>query len=331
MDDTIADISLSTLALFLDVAHWGNFSAISKRRGITRSVVSRTIARLERQLDTRLCHRTTRSVTLTEAGQELARQLETLYPHLIDALRDAGDHAERLHGPVRISMSHGFGRAFVLPVLAELARLHPGLQFALDMSDEIRDLVSDRVDFSVRLGPLPTSAMLARRIGTLPIVLAATPQLARKQTVHSQEHSHDDIEALAELPAVVFRIPATGEIVPWTFTGATSATASATASKATTNAEARTVRPRRIVASCDSIEGLADLVRLGVGVGLIPRYLIADELERGSLVAVTQAATSPGPDVHLCFMERRAMPRRVRLVIDELSERLRNHGGLALD
>ncbi|MGA2742576.1 MAG: LysR substrate-binding domain-containing protein [Bryobacteraceae bacterium] len=165
---------LAALKLFSRVARTGNFSRAGRERGLSQPSVSRIIANLEHELGAALLIRNTRTLTLTEAGADYLQRIEPILLELEEA-----DHAARgtgeLRGALRIGVSPSFAIREVIPRLPEFMARHPALKVDLSMNDQRQDLIGEDVDLALRLGALTDSTATARRIGSNPRVLAASP------------------------------------------------------------------------------------------------------------------------------------------------------------
>jgi DNA-binding transcriptional LysR family regulator len=165
---------LFALRLFSRVARIGSFSAAGRELGLSQPSASRIIAVLEEEVGVALLTRTTRAVTLTEAGLDYLARIEPL----LAALEEA-DHAARgtgeLRGLLRVAASATFAAREVIPRLAGFTRLHPALRIEFVLSDQRQDLISEAVDVALRIGVLNDSNAVARRIGVTHRILAASP------------------------------------------------------------------------------------------------------------------------------------------------------------
>jgi DNA-binding transcriptional LysR family regulator len=170
---------LAALRLFVRVARQGSFSAAGRDLKIPQPTASRTIAALEREIGAALFTRTTRAVTLTEAGAEFLARIEPILAAL-----DEAEHAARgtgeLRGLLRVGLSSSVAIREVIPRLPAFVARHPALRLDLVMDDQVQDLVAEGVDVALRFGTLPDSTATARRITAWPRVLVASPDyLAR--------------------------------------------------------------------------------------------------------------------------------------------------------
>ena len=170
---------LFALRLFVRVARTGSFSRAGRESGLSQPSASRIVAELEREVGATLLMRTTRAVTLTEAGSDYLTHIEPLLAGL-----DEADHAARgtgeLRGILRVALSSSFGTREVIPRLPAFMQRHPRLRLDLLISDRHQDLVRSGVDMALRFGVLADSTATARRIGTQPRLLVASPDYLRQ-------------------------------------------------------------------------------------------------------------------------------------------------------
>lgn len=171
-----------SLQLFARVARSGSFSVAGREMGISQPTASRIVAALEKQVGVALFVRTTRAVTLTEAGSDYLSRIESV----LAALEEA-DHAARgtgeLRGILRVAMSSGSAIRGVLPHLTRFTDQHPGLRIEFILNDDRQDLVGESIDVALRIGVLGDSTAVARKIGTVHrVVVAAHAYLARAGT-----------------------------------------------------------------------------------------------------------------------------------------------------
>jgi DNA-binding transcriptional LysR family regulator len=164
---------LFALRLFARVARKGSFSAAGRELNIPQSTASRTIATLEREIGVALFVRTTRAVTLTDAGLDFLARIESVLAELDEAEHDARGTGE-LRGILRIGLGTNFAMREVIPRLSDFMSRHPALRIDLMMGDQREDLVAEGVDVALRFGPLPDSTATVRRILAWPRVLAAS-------------------------------------------------------------------------------------------------------------------------------------------------------------
>lgn len=301
---TIDAPDLKALNVLVVVHREGGFAPAARRLGVTRAAVSRSIAQLEARLGTRLARRTTRKVVLTEAALSLVERCGAPMKALSEAFEAARESGGALAGTVRLAGSAAFGRDVLVPLVLAFRREHPGVHVELSLSDRLEDLVARPIDVAVRVGPLPDTSLVARLVGRLPLVLAATPKLV---AAHGAPRAVADLE---RWPAVAFRVPATGRVLPWPFE---------------VSGQTELIEPPRPVCESDSIDAVAEMARRGAGVALLPRHLVRADLSSGRLVSLLPKLVGPGPPVHVCYAARELMPARVRALVDALVRALPAH------
>lgn len=160
---------------FVAIAQLGNFGEAAEQLGLTSSATSRKLQSLEARLNTRLVHRTTRRVTLTEAGLQYLARCERWLAELEDADSELADLQTSVRGRLRASVPINFGRLQVIPALPEFLQRYPGLDVDLDFSDRFVDLLEDRIDVAMRIGRLEDSRLVARKLADNQRLLVASP------------------------------------------------------------------------------------------------------------------------------------------------------------
>jgi DNA-binding transcriptional LysR family regulator len=248
---------LEDIRAFCEVADSGSLTRAALRLRMSKSMVSRRLARLEAELGTPLLARTTRGLSLTEAGGDFRPYAERIVAELQSA-RDALSRQGEASGRLRVTAPLSFGNAHLAPVLAELALRHPRLEISTSYSDRVADIVGEGLDAAVRIGHLPDSSLIARRIAPVRALLVASPDyLARRGTPRTPAD-------LAGHEAIVH-----GDSV-WQFRHA---------------GRTVTIRPRgRFAADSGSAEVAA--VVAGLGLNAMPAFLAGPALRRGELVTL---------------------------------------------
>jgi DNA-binding transcriptional LysR family regulator len=291
---------LGGLAAFVQAAESGSFALAAERLNLTRSAVGKSIARLEHRLGSRLFHRTTRSLNLTEDGQ-------AFYESCLRALKEleAGEAALDLGkqcatGRLRVSMSTVFGRHCVAPILLALAAAHPGLELDLSFNDRPVDLIEDGFDLAVRGGSIPDqSGLMMRRLGAQRMIVAAAPAyLARHGTPQK-------LADLADHEGVFYGRGSQSK--PWQFKGP----------------DGRLIEQQiRCRLRLDDVEALADATLSGAGLGWLPCWLIAPHVKSGALVPVLPPDLSIGYPMYAVWPQSPHLSLRTRLAIDALAAQL---------
>ena len=184
---------------FAAVADAGSFQAAADRLHVDRSVLSRRVAALEAQLGVQLLHRSTRALSLTEAGAAIVTRARALDELLGDVRRIAGDAQDQPRGLLRISAATHFGTRCVQPAVVRYQALYPQVAVELRLDNRRTDLAAEGFDLAIRIGELPDSSLIARKLCDNPLRLAAAPAfVARHGPI-------DSLAALLRLPAVSYR------------------------------------------------------------------------------------------------------------------------------
>jgi DNA-binding transcriptional LysR family regulator len=285
------------LRLFSRIAHTGSFSQAGRELGLSQPSASRIAAELEREVGAALLTRTTRGVTLTEAGADYLARIEPL----LVALEEA-DHAARgtgeLRGTLRVALSVNFGVREVIPRLPAFMQRHPALHIELLMDDRRHDLVNEGIDVALRWGALTDSSATARRLGASPrLVVAAPAYLARAGTP-------DTPESLANHEVIIG--PLGAGLSWWTFErdGHTSAI----------HVEGRLTTSTNQAAAAAAVAGLG-IVSLGL-------WNCRLELASGVLVPVLSDWQLKPIELHALFAAGRAAKPSARAFADYLATTL---------
>ncbi|WPB59220.1 LysR family transcriptional regulator [Xylophilus sp. GOD-11R] len=174
---------LRAMAVFATVVRAGSFSAGARALGLTRAVVSHHVRVLETKLGVPLAQRSTRSFSLTPAGEAFRVHCERLLDEAHDGIRGMELLRAEPRGEVRITCSHHFGNKRILPALVEFRRRYPAIRLQVSMNDSNVDLVQQGLELAVRAGPLSDSELVARRLVSEETMLCASPAYLRRHGV----------------------------------------------------------------------------------------------------------------------------------------------------
>jgi DNA-binding transcriptional LysR family regulator len=250
-------LDLDDLATFVEVADAGGVSAAARRLGVSKSIVSRRLVRLESELGVQLLARTTRGAALTEAGVTFRDHAARVCAE-IDLARETILPAGDLRGRLRIAAPLSFGPTHLAPVLAQLARRHPRLHLQCNYSDRLVDIVGEGFDCAIRVGQLGDSTLIARRIAPIRGELVGSPE-------YVQEHGAP--ETPEQLLAHECLMQGTET---WTFIDGD---------------KTIPVHPQGRF-KADNGQALAAAAVTGLGIAALPEFLIEKELASGALVAL---------------------------------------------
>lgn len=290
-------MDIQQLRTFAEVVHAGSFAAAARRLDMAASMVSRSVAALEQELGLRLMQRTTRKLSLTEAGAAYYEHAQAALAALDRAGEEARATQGELGGTVRITASVAYGQAIIVPLLPALHERHPRLEIELLLSDAMVDLVLERVDVAVRLGPATDSSLVGQRLGPLRYRVVASPAFVHR---HGRPRVPGDL-ALCDC----LRYPLPGFASQWKFRGADGSVESV---------------PVRGWLKLSTFLALHRAALDGLGLALLPQWLIGEDLAAGRLLDLFPAhdvsATNFDSAVWLLYASRDHVPRRVRAVVD---------------
>ena len=290
--------------IFARVAELASFTQAAEALGIPKASASTAVQQLETQLGTRLLHRTTRRVQLTQDGQAYYERCKDLLAD-VDELQSMFQHAEGagLKGRVRIDMSTGMARNVVVPRLPELLARHPGLEVELSSTERRVDVVREGFDCVLRTGAVVDSSLVARPLGLARLVNCASPAYLR---------AHGTPRSLADLPG--------HRLVHFVNTlGACSGGFEAVVDGALV------LTPLQGALTVNNAEAYMAGCLAGLGLIQVPHLGVVDLLARGDLVEVLPQLAAPPMPLTLMYANRRNLPRRVRTVMDWLAQVVAEH------
>jgi DNA-binding transcriptional LysR family regulator len=295
------DRGFDQLVAFAAVARAGSFRAASALLGRDASIVSRRLSDLERRLGVRLMVRTTRSVTLTEAGAFYFRRVQAALDELDMATREVGGFAATPQGILRISVPVTYGREVIAPLMPAFLASHPKIQIDAHFVDRTVDIVSEGFDMVVRVGPIRDSSLVARKIGGFRSFLTASPgYLARAPMPDDPEalHLHACLGYTNHPDWPEWILEKAGERV--------------------------TVRPQGPLVA-NSSESIMVAALNGAGIALAPDWMAAPHLQSGALVNVLPGWRSIREvEVHAVLPPGALVPAKTRAFVDELVRALRH-------
>jgi DNA-binding transcriptional LysR family regulator len=286
--------------VFARVVDLGGFTAAAKSLRQTPSGVSKLVSRLEARLGTRLVNRTTRKLQLTEEGQAFYRRAQRILADIEEAEREAGSSAAP-RGHLTVNSNIPFGMLHVMPLLPRFLSEHPDITLDIILTDTLIDLMQERADVAIRVGPLGASRLIARKLGTSRMVVVAAPgYLARFGTPKTPAD-------LASHRGIGWTFPRS--IRGWPF-------------RRTERIEEALPPP---VARASNGEAARQLALGGIGLARLALFHIGPDIDAGRLVPVLQGL-NPGDreDIHAVYVGHAGpLPARVRAFIDFLAKHIR--------
>lgn len=287
-----------TLHVFVAVVDAGGFSAAASRLGVTKSAVSRRVAELEDRLGARLLNRTTRRLSVTEAGALFHERAAGVLAALQEAEAEASDANGAPGGTLRLAAPVSFGVGHVAPTVAAFMTRHPRIDVEMDLNDRFVDLVEEGFDVAVRVGRLADSGLIARKLAPVRRFVCASPAYVERRGAPRTADDLKDHDGLAYANLA----PADN----WRLRGP----------------DGRVASPRvacRLRAN--NGEALVAAAAAGLGVVVLPDFLVAEELRAGRLVTLLDDHEAPPVDVFVVYPHARHLSSKVRLFVDFLASR----------
>jgi DNA-binding transcriptional LysR family regulator len=290
---------IAGIRAFVEVAERRSFAEAARRLRRSPTAVTRVIADLEARLGTRLLNRTTRSVSLTEAGERFLAGARRVLADLEEIERAAAGEGSAPRGELRLTAPILFGRLHVLPIVTEFLSRFPAVSVTLSLLDRPVDLVEEGLDVAVRIGLLPESSAIASRVGAVRrIVVASADYLAQ----HGAPAAPAD---LARHAIVAFS--GVAGVEQWAFRG-------------TAREGNVAINPRLVVTTA---EAALDAARAGFGITRVLSYQAAQDIARGSLLRLLPAHEGEELPIHLLYPSGRHLAPKLRAFVDFASPRLR--------
>jgi len=290
-------VEVEDLKTFVEVADAGGVSPAARRLGLAKSIVSRRLSRLEDELGVQLLARTTRGAALTEAGAAFRDHAARMFADF-EAAREEILPAGELRGRLRLAAPSSFGPEYFAPTLARLAKLHPLLSVHARFSDRYVDLVSEGFDCGIRVGYLPDSNLVARRIGNFTVQLFASPAYVREHGPPRAPHE------IADHPAVMIASES------WKFSQ---------------GKKVVEVHPHGRF-KADSAVAIAEATAEGIGIAALPDVIAAAYVETGRLQAIMTDWDLPPVGIFVVRPPGQHLARKVRVLTELLLEQFSEAG-----
>ncbi|EPL3464015.1 LysR family transcriptional regulator [Enterobacter ludwigii] len=290
---------LGDVEVFIAVVEHGSFTAAAVALSTTPSVLSRAVSRLETRLGRQLLQRTTRRVGLTEAGRVYLEQARSAFSLLDEAERDGQGQEGDLTGRVRMSVPTTYGHYRLPPLLAQFSQHYPRVQVDLNITNRNVDLIAEGFDLAIRLGQMPDSGLVARKLEDAALLLVASPAyLHRMGTPQTLEDLHRHM-------CLPFILPRTGRIAPWVF-----------------REDERDVDwlPVSPIETSDDVLGVVSLAEHGMGICQSYEFIVQDRIQRGQLVEVLPHLRGRSRPFSVIFAPHRRQSAATRAMIDLLTK-----------
>jgi DNA-binding transcriptional LysR family regulator len=291
---------LKSLEVFAKTAAAGSFSAAGRAMGISQTMVTKHIAALEARLGVKLFHRSTRRLSITDAGRSYLEASERILTDM-DAI-EAAISSDRIEprGLLRLNAPVSFGTRWIASSLTEFAKLHPYVTVELSLNDRLVDLAEEGWDLAIRIGSLSDSSLIARRVAPCRTAICAAPTYLKTSGTP---------RTVAELPAhncLGYTLSRLTGVNRWTFGAKADVTVEVSGNLRANNGDA-----------------LLAAAIAGQGIIYQPTFIVADSLRRGALVALTlDQPTIELGGIYAVFLPNRHPPAKVRAFIDFIADQI---------
>lgn len=285
--------SLTDIAVFVQVVDAGSFTAAADKLELSKSVVSKYVTRLEDRLGARLLNRTTRRLSLTEVGRAFYDRSRVGLQELEEAEAEVSRLQGAPRGVLRINCPMSFGILHISPALPEFLARYPELSVEMSLDDRRVDLVEEGFDLAIRIGELPDSSLIARRLGPCRHVVCGAPGYFRRHGIPRTP------EALRDHNAITFQYQESPR--EWHFRAP----------------QGHIIRvPVSGSIQMNNSLGLRQALLHEAGVTLTPTFVVGDDIKRGRLQAVLQEYTAIELNIYAVYPQRRHLSPKVRAFLE---------------
>jgi DNA-binding transcriptional LysR family regulator len=289
---------LNGIIHFVEAGTLLSFTAAADKLGMTKSAVGKSVARLEERLGVKLLHRSTRKLTLTPDGEAYLASCRHALEEIGSAETALAAKSQQLAGRLRIDAPAAWGRQILLPVLANITKLHPGLTLSLSLTDRIIDPVEEGVDLAIRFGETKnTSGLIARKLTEQRALIVASPEYLK---THGEPASIEDLQAHDCIVGFRRDIPNTWRV------------------KATDGSIYRVTPPP--THEIGDGAAIVDAAVASLGLAQMPSSLVANHIAAGRLVSVLEAFTGARIEISAIWPSTKQLLPRVRHVVEILAD-----------
>ena len=283
---------------FVRVVEAGSISAAADRMDVAKSVISRRLKELEAHLGVELFHRTTRQMNLTDSGRAFYQQSVRILADILEAEHATSQFHGALKGNLKVALPLSFGLMHLGPAINEFLQAHPEIEFDLDFNDRHVDLLVEGFDLAIRIAILPDSSLIARRLAPIQTVMCASPAYLERMGTPQSPHE------LIHHRCLVYNL--IGNLENWNVFDATGQ-----------------LIKTRITPYLKASNGefLRDAAVAGMGIVLLPTFIVYQEIERGTLVPIMTNYHYSQLAAYAIYPQTRHLSQRVRAFVDFLVKR----------
>ncbi len=285
----------TAMQAFLKVAELKSFAAAARDLGVSTSSISRHVIDLEDDLGVRLINRTTRRLSLTEAGENYTERAKVLMEDLDDLHNETQEQHSSPSGRLRVTASLTFGETWVVKILPEFYRLYPDVFVELELTDRIVDLVEEGFDVGIRTGGLKDSSMIARKLMDLNYIVFASPDYCKK---NGKPNHPDDLKQ----HCCIQYLQTNHRKDDWWF-----------------DIDGKEVwLGIKGVIAVNNTWAVRELVYSGMGIAYGPEYVVKEDIDAGKLIRLLPDYEGSADPIHALYPHKRHLSSKVRVFMDYL-------------
>jgi len=306
---------LKRIGVFTRVVETKSFSEAARQLGVAKSAVSKQIAQLEKEVGVRLLNRTTRSLSLTEAGEIFYRHSADIVNRTQIALSELREYQNQPTGTLRISCPVDFGAQHLVPVIKQVRALYPLLKIDLLLEDRVINMVEDGVDLAIRIGWLQESNLVAKKICETPVIVFASPEyLAQKgiPKIPQDLQQHDWISLSLFSAPLTWQFEKKGQ---------------------KHNIQKQNVQKQKVQMhsqlKSNSVAAVVALAKSGQGISALSKFVVQDDIDQGLLQPLLTDYELEASGIYAVYPHREHVPPKVRIFIDFLSKYCHNAAWLS--
>jgi len=287
---------LNAMQTFVAVAENSGITAAADKLGCSKAIVSRTLSLLEERLDVRLLNRTTRKVSLTEAGTEYLEHCRAMLEQNAEIESRFAEKGLEPQGHLRISAPMTFGTQHITPVLPEFIDKYPKVQVDIQMTDRFVDIVEQGMDLAIRIGATGSDSLIVRKFAETQHQVAASPELIEKMGGMPRT-----VEDLKSWPSVAYSLRTAAP--SW---------------------QSSRVNPELERARSNNGEAILRLAEAGVGLAYIPTFIMEDSIKAGKLKVLLPGIAQESTPLYILYPHRRRLALKTRVFIDFMVQKFSN-------
>lgn len=295
---------VESMRIFVQVVDDGSFTRAAEALGIHKPSITKAIQNLECQLGTRILHRTTRKVGVTPEGEEFYRRCRTILDEVFDTIEYFTGTERHVAGKLRIDLPIILAKNIIIPALPEFSKLFPAIELIIGTSDQSVDMIAEGIDCVVRLGELRNSTLIARTIGSIPMMTCASPKYLE------EFGTPGNLEELATHKAVNYFSGPNRKVMEWQFE---------------VDGKITTTRMRSAILVNDTVTFVASgLAGFGIMHGLRPA--LEPYVANGELIQLLPDIQSPAKPISIIYPDRRHLAPKVKVFAQWLTSIINSRG-----